>query len=119
MNLKFFQSKNFHGGSGDKRNSTIDVTTSHNYSIVVGKDRNGISVIGFDLGTAGTGSSSSFNDIIIATGGTGARSYKNGTETTFSNGINAGNGEGGIGRSGNSLGANGWVIIEYGEGIEP
>lgn len=103
--------KNFSGGNGDKKNSTVSIIANANYSIVVGKGGNGITISKFNIvASAGTGGTSSF-DNISAQGGTGARSYKEGTGTTIEPGSNAGNGQGGVGGNGNSAGSNGWVKI--------
>lgn len=114
---KFLFENDYSGGNGDKKTSSISIVRKTSYSVVVGKGGNGTIITGLNIASAGTGGTSSFSDI-SAQGGTGARCYKNGSKYTVSNGTSAGNGQGGPGGNGNSPGANGWVKIAYGEGIE-
>ena len=103
------------GGNGAKVNSTFNVTPNSTISVIVGAG--GSAPGGFNRNGNAGGSSSVGS--ISAGGGAGGRKGEEGTA-----GANAGNGAGGAGstspaRDKNGVaGANGWVIIEYGQGVQ-
>lgn len=106
------------GGNGAKINTSISVTPSTNITIVVGaggsapKSQND----GMD------GGPSSIAGVVAGGGGKGYSSKK--YKTQGQDGANAGNGLGGAGGAygddggGGRAGSNGWVIIEYGQGVQ-
>lgn len=106
------------GGNGAKINTTISITPKTSINIVVGKGGNAPA---FDK--AGVAGGSSSVPGVAAGGGSGgavsARFGKDGAD-----GANAGNGLGGAGgaygdaKGGGMAGSNGWVIIEYGQGVQ-
>lgn len=101
------------GGNGAKVNTTLTVTPNTSITVVVGA---GGSAPGGYNRNGNAGGSSSVGSITAA-GGAGGRRGEEGTA-----GANAGNGAGGAGSVSNSksgtAGSNGWVIIEYGLGVQ-
>lgn len=101
------------GGNGAKVNTTMSVTPNTSITVVVGAG--GAAPGGYNR-NGNTGGSSSVGSITAA-GGSGGRRGEEGTS-----GANAGNGAGGAGSfsSGKygTAGSNGWVIIEYGQGVQ-
>lgn len=109
--------KGGNGGSGAKTNTTISVTAGTNITVVVGAGGSGGN--GSNGGTGGT----SRIDSVSARGGAGGQ--LNSYSADGANGTSYGSGgAGGLGatssgdpRRGNA-GSNGWVIIEYGLGVQ-
>lgn len=106
------------GGNGAKINTTISVTPKTNINVTVGK---GGSAPAF--GNAGvTGGNSSVPGVTAGGGAGGAVSKRYGSNGA--DGANAGNGAGGAGGAysgaaeGGKAGSNGWVVIEYGQGVQ-
>lgn len=103
------------GGNGAKVNSTLNVTPSSVISVIVGAG--GRAPGGYNRNGNAGGASSVGS--ISAGGGAGGRRGEEGTP-----GANAGNGAGGAGSDSSHAdkngvaGANGWVIIEYGQGVQ-
>ena len=101
------------GGNGAKVNTTLTVTPNTSITVVVGA---GGSAPGGYNRNGNAGGSSSVGSISAA-GGAGGRRGEEGTA-----GANAGNGAGGAGSVSNTkrgtAGSNGWVIIEYGLGVQ-
>lgn len=106
------------GGSGAKTNTTIAVTAGANLTVVVGAGGGG----GFRRNDGGTGGTSQIGSV-SARGGDGG--IQNTSVRNGSNGTSYGSGgAGGLGavssgdaQQGNA-GSNGWVIIEYGLGVQ-
>lgn len=107
--------KTFYGGTGGKGGlyiGIINVTSNQTYTITVGAG-----------GTATkAGGASKFGNLATANGGgaggnaySSSGDYYNGSNGT--NGTPSGSGAAG-GSSGGGTGGNGWVYVEYGEGIE-
>lgn len=105
------------GGAGNKINSILQVQENKNISIIVGAGGKGVYLSSTGTGTAGPGGYSQF-DTTKSEGGLGDAIVKDGAHTTAKSGANAGNGEGGAGGEKSNSGANGWVKIAYGQGIE-
>ena len=127
----WFYKEAAYGGNGDKKNEIVAINSAAQVlKITVGAGGTGLPNTEA-LGQAGDGGDSSVTAdngiLILAEGGGGA--YQTATEEGHVyNGATAGNGEGGKGGSawaGNqdadgyaNPGEPGWVIIEWGEGIE-
>lgn len=104
------------GGNGAKVNTTLTVTPNTSITVIVGAG--GAAAGGWNRNGNAGGSSSVGS--ITAAGGAAGRRGEEGTD-----GANAGNGAGGAGSAGNNTrnkngyaGSNGWVIIEYGQGVQ-
>lgn len=106
------------GGNGDKINTTISVTPNTNINVTVGKGGAALAMENAGI----TGGASSVPGVAAGGGGGGAVSARFGKDGT--DGANAGNGLGGAGgaygdaEGGGLAGSNGWVIIEYGQGVQ-
>lgn len=110
--------KGGNGGSGAKTNTTIAVTAGANITVVVGAGGSG----GTGGNNGGTGGTSQIGSV-SARGGDGGQA-----DSFGSNGVNGtsygSGGAGGLGAtysgdaSKGNAGANGWVIIEYGLGVQ-
>lgn len=106
------------GGNGAKVNTTISVTPNTNINVTVGKG--GAAPAMEKAGI--TGGASSVPGVSAGGGSGGAVSARFGKDGA--DGANAGNGLGGAGGAygdaagGGRAGSNGWVIIEYGQGVQ-
>lgn len=102
------------GGNGAKVNTTLIVTPNTSITVIVGAG--GAAAGGYNRNGNAGGASSVGS--ISAGGGARGRRGEEGTP-----GANAGNGAGGAGSNPDGsknghAGANGWVIIEYGQGVQ-
>lgn len=111
------------GGNGELLNEYISVISLESISITVGEGGSG-GHYQTNTGISGSNGSpggSSFCKNIIARGG-GGRSLARNHYNDYDDGISYGNGgtggAAGSGRNNGESGNNGWVIIEYGQGIE-
>ena len=111
------------GGNGNKWNGTFTVSPGNTITITVGSGGAGGSKPKINLSNAGSSGGSSSCNGTTSGGGEGG---KGGTSRgAGAAGANSGNGNGGAGGAGGSSvggagsrGNNGWVIIEYGMGVQ-
>ena len=106
------------GGSGAKTNTTISVTPGTNIAVVVGAGGHSAS----QTNNGGTGGTSTVGSVSARGGGGGH--YGTFTENGANGASYGSGGAGGLGAHTNgnkttsNAGSNGWVIIEYGLGVQ-
>ena len=114
------------GGNGNKWNGTFTVSPGNTITITVGSGGAGGSKPTVNLSNKGSsGGSSSCNGTTSGGGAGGKGGTSSGAGTAGANSGNGKGGAGGAGGAGNSgkrgagsRGNNGWVIIEYGMGVQ-